>query len=202
MKEFFRKFIVGLKRNTQIIPLIALMVSCCIFTFTLGAHSVASRQNYTVAMENAIIEAGGSPVSFANRCIGLYVFIITLFSILSVISYLSVHKKGSLSVPMLVIVYVMIAVMILCNILYVNALNFYTSDAFPARKPDDPDIIKAIANSRAHVVSLIISAVFVTVLPLIKKLLNMIDTSVDDEYDKLIDSKTDEEMLIEIDEQA
>jgi len=153
-------------------------------------------------MENAIIEAGGSPVSFANRCIGLYVFIITLFSILSVISYLSVHKKGSLSVPMLVIVYVMIAVMILCNILYVNALNFYTSDAFPARKPDDPDIIKAIANSRAHVVSLIISAVFVTVLPLIKKLLNMIDTSVDDEYDKLIDSKTDEEMLIEIDEQA
>ena len=94
IKEFFRKRIVSLKRNTQIIPLLFLIVGCCIFTFALGTHSIAANDNYTVAMENAFVAAGGSPVSLSHRSVGLYVFIITLFSVLSVISYLSVYKKG------------------------------------------------------------------------------------------------------------
>jgi len=201
VKEFFRKRIVGLKRNTQIIPLIFLIVSCCIFTFTLGVHSIAANDNYTVAMENAYVAAGNSPVSFFNRSVGMYVFIITLFSVLSVISYLSVYRNGKLNVVMLVVVYFMIAVMIACNFLYINALKFYMYD-FGSRVNGDPDVLKAIANSKAHIVSLIISAVFVTILPLLRWLLNKIDTSVEDEYDKLIESKSDEEMMIEIDEQA
>ena len=201
IKEFFRKRLVGLKRNTQIIPLIFLIVSCCIFTFTLGVHSIAANDNYTVAMENAYVAEGGSPVSFFNRSVGLYVFIITLFSVLSVISYLSVYKKGKLNVPMLVVVYFMLAVMIACNFLYINALKFFMYE-FGSRVENDPDVLKAIANSKVHIVSLIVSAVFVTILPLLRWLLNKIDTSVEDEYDKLIDSKSDEEMMIEIDEQA
>lgn len=201
MKEFFRKRIVGLKRNTQIIPLIFLIVSCCIFTFALSTHAAAATGNFQQAMENVRVANGGAPVSFWHRGTGLYVFVISLFSILSVISYLSVHKKGKLSVAMLVVVYVMIAVMVVCNILYVNALHFYMDD-FQSKNADDPDMLAAIANSTAHIVSLAISAVFITILPLLRKLLNLIDTSVDDEYDRLIDSKSDEEMMIEIDEQA
>ena len=202
VKEFFRKRIVGLKRNTQIIPLIFLIVSCCIFTFALGTHSVAANgNNYSVQMENNYVANGGQPVSFLTRSVGLYVFIITLFSVLSVISYLSVYKKGKLNIPMLVVVYFMLAAMIVCNLLYVDALKFYMYD-FGSREPTDEHMLGAIANSTAHVVSLIVSVAFVSILPLIRWLLNKIDTSVDDEYDKLIDSESDEEMMIEIDEQA
>ena len=116
MKEFFRKRIVGLKRGPQIIPLLLLIVSCCLFLFALGNHSDASRSLITI---NDINAATGR-IKLVYAAPGLFLFISTLLSVLSVISYLSVYKKGKTNYFMLGVEFLMLAVIIVSNILYIE----------------------------------------------------------------------------------
>ncbi len=204
MKEFFRKKLVSLKRSPQIIPLIILVIACAIFTFNLNVHSLAATGNYTTTAYNNWVNTQqgqemGGVVPAMYRIPGIYVFVITLFSILSVISYLSVYKKGKLNVFMLVIVYVMLGAMLVCDVLYMEAIKFYTG---PFNTKTMESVADSLTNVTIHLVANIVSIIFVSILPLIRKLLNLIDTSVEDEYDKLIESKTEEELLIDTDEQA
>ncbi len=203
MKEYFRKKLVGLKRSPQIIPLLVVIIACCIFTFALATHSTAALGGLGAQDKDVAI-----PLHL--RSPGLYVFVLTLCSIMSVISYLTTYKKGKLSVLMLTVTFVMFAIIIACDILYIKSIEYFAIqfhiDAghnLPADKlvlaEDD---LAATANATLHVVFTSISAVLVAILPVIRKLLNKINTSVDDEYDRLMDQKSDEDIMIEIDEEA
>lgn len=203
MKEFFRKKLVSLKRKPQIITLIVLMVACAIFTFNLGVHSQAAINNYSVtsakqwALTEYAQEHFGGEVPALYRIPGLYAFVLTLFSILTVISYLSVYKRGKLNVFMLCVVYFMLVAMVVCDIMYVKTIDFYTNPTIGYNAKGEADVAGSVNGVIAHLVANIVGIVFVTILPLIRKLLNKIDTSVEDEYDKLIESKTEEELLID-----
>lgn len=211
MKEFFRKKIVYLKRNPQFITLLILIATSCIFLFALGAHSDDATGAYAedylsgwAATPDGQKYGGVVPAIF--RLPGLYVFILTLFSVLSVISYLSVYKRGKLNVFMLATTFFMLAVMVACDILYVQALRFYV-DSYGSKVLLDAGEVNgvqdSINNATAHLIANIVAIVFVAIVPLIRKLLNLIDTSVEDDYDKLMESKTEEELLIiDINEQA
>ena len=205
MKEFFRKKLVGLKRNPQVIALLFLIIACAIFTFNLGAHSNTSVSNYseTFTTEWAKTEQGqqmGGVVPALYRIPGLYVFVLTLFSILSVISYLSVYKRGKLSVAMLVVTFAMLVVMCVCDFMYVQAISFYAG-SYGSKKL--ADVQPSIINAYIHMVANIVAMIFMAAVPLMRKLLNLIDTSVEDEYDKLLEAKTEEELLlIDIEDEA
>ena len=204
MKEFFRKRIVALKRSPQIIPLILLIISSCIFLFGLKNHSYASINNINPS----------DPVEFADKidlvysAPGLYLFLTSLFAILCVISYLSVYKGGKTNRVMLGIVLFMLVLMIVSDILYINSLKYLTGEflvikGVPADQRTVPEaVVKSISNTWVHIVSVGVCIVFVAALPLIRMGLNGINTLVIDEYDVLMEQKSEEDLLIDIDEQA
>ncbi len=203
MREFFRKRIVSLKRSPQMIPMLFVIIACFIFTFSLSIHSSAALGGMSDADK-------GVEVAAHLRSPGLYMFVITLFSIMSVISYLTTYKKGKLSVLMLVVTFVMLALVIVCDILYVKSVEYYAIqfhiDAghnIPLEELQlDADELAAKVNITWHIVFTSISIALIALVPVIRKLLGLIDTSVDDEYDRLMEQKSDEELVIEIDEKA
>ena len=230
MKEFFRKKVVGLKRGPQIIPLLFLVISCCIYTFSLRYYSTASiglqNDNFFQQLTHGQVNV---PVLMQNPAI--YMFVQTLFSILLVITYLSVYKKGKRNNFMFSIVLIMIVVMIACEILYYFSIDFYTTQLIgydytvitdPITKEQTfPLILDALGNpvvkdysvekneamnaaiqtTIVHTVFLVISLILVLILPLISKALNKINTDVDDEYDRLMEQKTEEELMIDLEDE-
>ena len=141
MKEFFRKKLVGLKRSPQLIAILLTMVCCCIYTFALSSYSTASQALYQESVIEMInknfilfndLGLTSERVSFEVFALfrnpAIYMFIETLFSILLVISFLSVYKKGKRNNFMFSIVLIMIVVMIACNVLYYLSINYYTQN--------------------------------------------------------------------------
>ena len=104
LKEWFRKKVVAIKRNPQRIGLVAF-----VFTFLYYALNLTSISNTT-----AKIQGPG---------MGLSGFITMLLSILSLVTYLNAfpHRK-KVNKPMLILFFVMIAVIIFCDINYRNLI--------------------------------------------------------------------------------
>lgn len=204
MKEFFRKRIVGLKRSPQIIPLILLIISSCIFLFGLKNHSYASINNIN---PSDVAQYEGE-IKLVYAAPGLYLFLTSLFAIMCVISYLSVYKGGKTHYVMLGIVLFMLVLMIVSDIVYINSLKYLTSEFLDVKNvPLDQRevpiaVTKSIKNTWVHIVSVCVCIVFVAALPLIRKALDKINTLVIDEYDVLMEKKNEEDLIIDIDEQA
>lgn len=218
MKEFFRKKIVGLKRSPQLIPMLFIIISCVIYTFSLTIFSNASIGLYEQGFFEQLIselKASGAEIAFpiienaaGNYVIfplyrnpAIYVFIVTLFSILLPISFLSVYKKNKVNWFMLSIAIAMIVVMIACDVLYICSLKFYMGDVY-GQIDTDGVLQLTITRSIVHLVSLAISLCAILTRPLYAALLNKIDTSVEDEYDKLMDRKSDDELMLDLDDEA
>ncbi len=220
MKEFFRKKIVGLKRSPQMISLILIMICCCIFTFSLSDYSSASLglyQDSFIEAINAALASQGITQTFAvpgiYRNPAMYMFVQTLFSYLLVISFLSSYKGGKRNNFMWSISLAMVVIMIVCDIVYYLALNYYTNIdtvliAMGWTKTTQSFNIdltaqrsKAMLMSIIHLVALVISLASILAIPLLKKLLAKIDTSVQDEYDDLMEQKSDEELMIELEDE-
>lgn len=204
MKEFFRKKIVGLKRSPQIIPLLFILIACCIYTFSLTVYSGASIGLYNPAYLTQIRTDTGIDefeVFFLNRNPAIYVFINTLCSILLPISFLSVYKKNKTNWFMYSIAIFMIVLMIVCNIFYISALNFYMGDIW-GQKDESGMMGVSISRSIIHIVSLVISLVAILTKPLYSALFNKINTSVDDEYDRLMEQESEEDLLLDLDKDA
>ena len=98
-KEFFRKRIVALKRKPQTIPLIVLGFAFLLYSFNLTNVSDTTAR-----------------INFAGM--GLTEFCTMLFSLLSFVCFLNSfpHRK-KVNIPMLVIMFVMIAILIVCDVL-------------------------------------------------------------------------------------
>ncbi len=159
IKEFLRKSLVSVKRNPQMIPLVMLFVSFLLYSLNLT----------DVSDTTARIQGQG---------MGLCQFVIMLLSLLSMVCLLNAFpRRKKPNIPMIVLMLVMFAVMIYCNITYRNAI-FYA--LYLTEKPLPlTDFIAAAYNMLGtHMVLVIVTAVLVVTLPLYSKLLKKINTSV------------------------
>ncbi len=170
VKEFFRRKIVGLKRNTKIIPLLVLVVAFLVYSLNLTAVS------FTVS-----ISQGSN--------LGLCEFIIMLFSVLSMVCLLNAFpRRQKPNIPMLVLVFVMIGVIIYCDTHFINTLYAKIASGDIVINMEDKITSKvpvAYNMFATHRVIEIIGAACVALVPVFSKLLGLINTavSIDDNGD-------------------
>ncbi|MEX1377483.1 MAG: hypothetical protein AB1Z23_08400 [Eubacteriales bacterium] len=157
MKDFLRKQIVNLKRAPQRIPLVILVICCIIYTFSLTEHSNASMY------VNANITA-------------LYVFIITLSSMLAIFSYINAYSGGKVHKGMLIVAIAIILIQVLFGVLYLKEM-FYETTLRESPVPITPDIAKSMNMTMIHLVSLGFALLVILLKPLYHKALLQIDTT-------------------------
>ncbi len=172
IKEFFRKRLVHLKRKPEILPMLAVMISCMVYTFNLSSFSTAA-------------------IFCNDYYVAILVFVITLLSFLSIFTYLGAHDKKGVKVPMLVLSLVQIAALIVMDILCYIPLN---RDA--VAESERIELAKAAKDSVNHIIWLGVTFVLIVLKPVYGKLLNKIDTTIpDDEFAGEIE--TAEEVIAE-----
>lgn len=162
MKEMIRKFLVSLKKNPQVIPLLAHTVAFCIFSLNLTAISDTTAKIYGAHM-------------------GLCSFVTMLLSILAYVCLFSAYpKRQKPNWIMIAMILVMYAIIIFCD-------NFYADRIWAAVKREEspidanayPYIKTAYSLMSTHITSTIISAVLIVAEPIYAKLLKKINTSVE-----------------------
>ena len=162
-KEFARKRIVALKRKPQNIALIVLVIGFLYYSLNLTQIS-----NTTAKIQGAGM--------------GLCGFATMLFSMLSLVCFQNAfpHRK-KVNIPMLVLLFLMLGIIIYCDIRYgVSINNAITREI----NPIDPTgtnsyISKAASMLKVHQVILILGAALVVLLPVYSKMLRRINTSVE-----------------------
>lgn len=163
VKEWCRKRVVGLKRKPQTIALLFLAVTTIFFMLAL----------YTVSQ--AVSKCANQPQTTAT---GICVFVTTLLSLLVLVSFLNAFpKRKKPSIFFIVLVFVMIAAMFACDIVYYLQIT----DLLGALAPTDEMYQSASAGQPfmlAHMILLGISALVFALLPVYKKLINKINTKV------------------------
>ena len=161
-KESLRRFVVSLKRNPSMIPLVMLLVSFLVFSLNLT----------DVADTTAKIQGKG---------MGLCQFCIMLLSLLSMVCMLNAFpRRKKPNIPMILLMFAMFGVMIYCNIHYCNAIlaAVYRTES-PIKLDETTKYIRQAYNMLGvHMVLVIITAALVALLPLYSKLLKKINTSI------------------------
>ncbi len=169
MKEFFRKFLVGLKRKPQNIALAALVISFVYYSLNLTLISNTTSR----------IQGPG---------MGIYGFVTMLFSMLSFMCFINAfpHRK-KVNIPMLVLLVVMIAAVIFSDIMYRNIIVAATTGEGAVVVTEATIYIaKAYTMLGVHIVLLIVFLALLALLPVYSKLIKKIKTSVDVEsYGKM-----------------
>ena len=161
MKEFIRKTIVSLKRKPQTIPLLVLAAAFLLYSLNL-TH---------VSDTTAKIQLAG---------MGLSGFCTMLFSLLSFVCFINSypHRKKT-NIPMLVLLFLMLAILIVCDTYYMGCITRAITRA------DHPIVIDAntayIPAAQkmlgAHRVIVALGAILTLMVPVLRKLLRRIDTS-------------------------
>lgn len=172
IKEAIRKFLVSLKKNPQVIPLLVHTVAFLIFSLNLTDISNTTAKVY-------------------GKHMGLCAFIVMLFSILTYVCLFSAFpKRKKPSIPTLAIIFVLYVAIIFADVHYYGRIvAALTREVSPIEISDITAYIpvaqKVIAT---HIVAVIISAITIALEPVYAKLLKKINTSVEIEYTANIDS--------------
>lgn len=162
IKESFRKFLVSLKRNPQNIPLVMLLVTFLYYSLNL------------TDMSDTTAKIQGTGMGLAQFCI-------ILFSLLSLVCLLNAFpRRKKPNIPMIVLMFVLFAIIIFCDIHYTNAIYAALTRA------ESPIVLSTatayIADAynmlNTHIVMMVISAALVALLPVYSKLLKKIKTSI------------------------
>ena len=163
MKEFFRKKMVGLKRKPQTIAMVVLVVAFLYYSLNLTQIS-----NTTAKVQ--------------GQGMGLAGFVTMLFSMLSLVCFMNAfpHRKKT-NIPMLALMFLMIAIIIYCDIYYGGRI---TNALTRPDNPIDPSgansyILTAQSMLKTHMVILIIGAALTALLPVYTPLLRKINTSIE-----------------------
>jgi len=161
MKEFIRKTIVSLKRKPQTIPLLVLAAAFLVYSLNL-TH---------ISDTTAKIQLAG---------MGLSGFCTMLFSLLSFVCFINAypHRKKT-NIPMLVLMFLMLGILIFCDTYYAGRITQAITRA------DHPIVVDAntIYISKAydmlmvHRVIVAAGALLTLLVPVLRKLLRRIDTS-------------------------
>lgn len=162
MKELIRKKIAGLKRNPAVIPLLSLAIAFLFYSLNMTL----------VSNTTAKIQGSG---------MGLSGFCTTLFSILSMVCVLNAFpRRKKPVVPMVVLLYVLMAVIVFCDIHYIGRITAaLTREVSPIQITASTAYIpKARTMLIAHIVLMSISGALTALLPVYSKLLKKINTSV------------------------
>jgi phosphoglycerol transferase MdoB-like AlkP superfamily enzyme len=167
LKEWGRKKIVGLKRKPQSIILVMLFITTALWLIWLFTFS-------RTIFENAAV----------NWC-GLVVFINTLISILIIALFGNAFpKRKKPSVVFIVMLFVFMAIIIACDVLYYVEMNTYihtptsqggagyTAAQFAAK----PFMENSLTLAIVHIVLVAICALLLATLPVYSKLINKINT--------------------------
>ena len=161
MKEFIRKTIVSLKRKPQTIPLLVLAAAFLVYSLNL-TH---------ISDTTAKIQLAG---------MGLSGFCTMLFSLLSFVCFINAypHRKKA-NLPMLALMFLMLGILIFCDTYYAGRIMQAITRA------DHPIVVDAntIYISKAydmlmvHRVIVAAGALLTLMVPVLRRLLRRIDTS-------------------------
>lgn len=156
LKERFRKFIVKLKRKTQIIPLVLTLITSFVYLCMIGTFSQLIQVN------------SGIPSA------GICMFVTTLASILILPLFLNAFPKNKKPViPFIVAVFVVYALIIAMDVIfYVYTRNFLINEGLDWMAFYDESQKLLIV----HLVLVAVCVVAFALLPLYKKAINMINT--------------------------
>ena len=165
-KESIRKLLVTIKRNPQYIPLVMMLITFLVYSLNLTAVS-----NTTAKIQ--------------GKGMGLSQFAIMLFSLLCMVCMLNAFpRRKKANVPMVVLTFVLIAVITFCDYHYQNLIFAAVS------RTENP--IKIVENTMyiqdaydilgLHMILMIVTAALVVLLPVYRKLLKKINTSIALEY--------------------
>ena len=159
VSEFFRKRMVALKRKPHQIAMVVLAIAFVYFTLNLTNFS-----NTTARVNRAGM--------------GLSQFVMVLFSTLSLVSFMNAfpHRKG-VRIPMLVLMFLMVAAVFAAGVIYENQINGYIADGMDVSKY--PSILTAKHVLHVHRIILIAAAALTALLPVYTPLLRKINTNVE-----------------------
>ncbi|MBR5287209.1 MAG: hypothetical protein IKU34_01295 [Clostridia bacterium] len=167
MKEFIRKMIVSLKRKPQYIPLLVLAAAFLLYSLNL-TH---------VSDTTAKIQLPG---------MGLSGFCTMLFSLLSFVCFINAypHRKKT-NIPMLVLMFLMLGILMVCDTYYAMRITQALTRA------DHPIIVDAgtayipaaYRMLMAHRAIVAVGALLTLLVPVLRRLLRRIDTSLPMEED-------------------
>jgi glucan phosphoethanolaminetransferase (alkaline phosphatase superfamily) len=161
MPEFIRKFFVALKRKPQNIPLVAVTISFIWYSFNLSTISFTTSR-------------------LQGNNMGLTGFAIMLFSTLAIMCCMNAFPyRKPVHKPMLIILFVMLGIIVFCDIHYLGCI----AEKMDAGIIKDPIVMDRSTQARGimttHVVMIGISALLIATLPVYRKLIRKINTSVD-----------------------
>lgn len=181
MKEYMKKQIVNLKRAPQRIPLVILVVCCMIYTFSLTEHSNAS-------------------MYVSSNIVALYVFIITLTSMLAIFSYMNAYAGGKKRNRMLIIAVFLVLLQVFLDVLYLRIM-FYETMYRENPVPVTVDIAASINMTMVHIGSLIVALAAIFLKPVYHRALLKVDTStLDVEESNIRDTRSIDEEFPDEDE--
>ena len=163
MKEMIRKFLVALKKNPQVIPLLAHTIAFCIFSLNLTSISNTTAKVY-------------------GNHMGLCAFISMLFSILIYVCLFSAYpKRKKPNVIMIAMILVMYAVVIFADVYYYGRIQAAVSrEVSPIQITKSTFyILQAKYVMIEHIIAVAVTAVLVVLEPVYAKLLKKINTSIE-----------------------
>ncbi len=162
-REFFRKRLVGLKRKPQIVAMVVLVIAYLYYSLNLSQ----------IANTTALIN---------GPHMGLAEFSTMLFSVLGLVTYLNSfpHRKKA-NVPMLVLTFVMIGILIYCDIYYGGRITAAITRAESPISPTGKNAFVAVAQGvvQTHMILVIIGAALLALLPAYAPLIRKINTSIE-----------------------
>lgn len=169
--ETLRKFIVSLKRKPQNSAMAALVVSFLVYSLNLTSIS------------NTTAKIQGTGMGFTGFCT-------MLFSILSFVCFLNAFPyRKKANVPMLVLMFGMFAIVAGCDWYYLGAISrAITRAESPISPVDFPYVAKAQVMLHWHMVLLGVTTLLVITLPVYRKALRKIKTSVEVEDNGRLDA--------------
>lgn len=163
LKELWRKFLVSIKRRPQLIPLVALLAAFLVYSLNLTQ----------ISNTTALIQGPN---------MGLAGFATMLFSMLSLLVFLNTFPyRKKTNVTMLVILFVMLAIIAFSDVYYLNAITAAVTKAENAIKITQATSYIAYAQYylQVHLIILAVAVVLIVLLPVYRKLLRKIKTSID-----------------------
>lgn len=160
--EALRKFVVSLKRKPQNIAMAALVVSFLVYSLNLTSIS------------NTTAKIQSTGMGFSGFCT-------MLFSMLSFVCFLNAFPyRKKVNVPMLVLMFLMFAIVVGCDFYYLGAISrAITRTESPISVTDFPYVATAQRTLRAHIVLMGVTTVLVILMPVYRKALRRIKTSVE-----------------------
>ena len=161
-KEWIRKKIVYLKRNVHVIPLFFILICCLVYNLNLSAISDTTAIIYTNGM-------------------GITMFVVSLFSYLSFITYLQAFpKRKKIKKFSVFLTYFMLVLSLFLNGYYYYCILYGTeirTDPAPIVITSDKMYIVRASNTIIfHSVLIFITLILMSILPVFKKLIMKINT--------------------------